>query len=87
MLLVPTLLLDTACRARHADGPPSVYPLELTVLSHRDYKLKCRRKLPGYEGHLSSMEAELRMQRLKCKWQRPPHSIWCSGDEVYIVRE
>ena len=40
VLLVPTPLLDTACRARHADGPPSVNPLELTVLSHSDYESK-----------------------------------------------
>ena len=26
VVLVPTPLLYTACRARHADGPPSVYP-------------------------------------------------------------
>ena len=86
-MLLPTPLLDTACRARHADGPPSVYPLELTVLSHRDYKLECSRKLPGYQGKLSSMEAELHMQRLGYKWQRPPQSIWCSGDKVYFLRE
>ena len=57
------------------------------MLSHRDYKSKCRRKLPRYQGSLSSMEAELHMQRLGYKWQRPPHSIWCSGDKVYFVRE
>eukprot|EP00891_Asterochloris_glomerata_P004840 jgi/Astpho2/4840/Aster-07535 len=41
-------------RARHADGPPSVNPLELTVLSHSDYESKCSRKLPEYQGHLTS---------------------------------
>ena len=64
-----------------------MYPLELTVLSHRDYKFECNWKLPGYQGPLSSMEAELHMQRLGYKWQRPPHSIWCSGDKVYFLRE
>ena len=87
MVLMPTLLLDTACRARHADGPPSVYPLELTALSHSDYKLQCTQKLPGYQGHLTSMEAGLHMERLGYKWQRPPQSIWCSGDKVYFLRE
>ena len=52
--LCPTLLLDTACRARHADGPPSVYPLELTVLFHSEHKFECSRKLPGYQGPLTS---------------------------------
>ena len=87
VLLGPTPLLDTACRARHADGPPSVYPFELTALSHSDYESKCYRRVPGYQGHLTSMEAELQMERLGFKWQSPPRSIWCSGDKVYCLQE
>ena len=85
MVLVPTLLLYTACRARHADGPPSVYPLELTVLTKFDYEQQCIQIFPEYQCELSAMEAELHMQRLGDKWQLPPRSIWCSDKQVYCL--
>ena len=56
------------------------------MLSHSDYESKCSRKFPEYQGHLTSMEAELHMQRLGFNWQRPPRSIWCSGDKVYCLQ-
>ena len=87
MVFVPTPLLYTACRARHADGPPSVYPLELTVLSDFNYQKECIWNFPEYQCNLSSMEAGLHMQRLGYTWQLPPQSIWCSDKKVYCLPE
>ena len=99
MMTMRTLLLHTACRARHADGPPSVYPFELTVTSPWEYENECIWKLPGYapgylpgylpgyQERLTSMEADLHMQRLGYKWQLPPRSIWCSDNKAYCIRE
>ena len=84
MVHVPTLLLYTACRARHADGAPSVYPMELTVLSYLENKKQCIWTFPEYQCNLSPMEADLHMQRLGYNWQLPLQSIRCSGSKSAV---